>query len=135
MGQCAVDGRRRLRRCVHSPSSVPRISAAATQQPAHEETRKAWVGQVEPEGDVDPVPGAAAAGGWLFPGQVDGHLSPDYVGTLLRRLLGRGYSAHTLRHRFASRAYAGTRDLLAVQNLLGHSKPETTQRYIAPLSR
>jgi len=38
---------------------------------------------------------------------------------------------HTLRHRYASRAYAGTRDLRAVQTLLGHSKPETTLRYTA----
>lgn len=74
--------------------------------------------------------------GYYFPGNVDGHLSPGHVGKLLARLLGsrpgaewRGWSAHTLRHRFASRAYAGERDILAVQRLLGHSKPETTTRY------
>jgi len=73
----------------------------------------------------------AAPAGFLFPGRVDGHVSPGYVGFLLKRLLGDEWSGHTLRHRFASRAYAGTRDLRAVQELLGHSKPETTMRYTA----
>jgi site-specific recombinase XerD len=41
-----------------------------------------------------------------------------------------GWTAHTLRHRFATVAYAGERDLLAVQVLLGHSKPETTRLYV-----
>lgn len=41
-----------------------------------------------------------------------------------------GWTAHTFRHRLATRAYAGTRDLLAVSELLGHSRPETTQRYV-----
>jgi integrase/recombinase XerC len=72
-----------------------------------------------------------AQGGWVFPGQIDGHISPGHVGVVLKRLLGAGYTGHTLRHMFASRAYAGTRDLLAVQTLLGHSKPETTARYTA----
>jgi site-specific recombinase XerC len=30
----------------------------------------------------------------------------------------------------ASVSYAATRDLLAVGEVLGHSRPETTQRYI-----
>ncbi len=67
--------------------------------------------------------------GWVFPGLIDGHLSPGHVSKLLERALPDGWTAHTLRHRFASRAYAGTRDLRAVQTLLGHSKPETTARY------
>ncbi len=67
--------------------------------------------------------------GWAFPGQIDGHLHPQSVSRVLKRLTAPAWSAHTLRHRFASRAYAGTRDLRAVQTLLGHSKPETTARY------
>lgn len=67
--------------------------------------------------------------GWVFPGLIDGHLSAQYVGQRLGRLLGPGWSGHTLRHRFASRAYLVDRDLRAVQTLLGHSKPETTARY------
>ena len=38
---------------------------------------------------------------------------------------------HQLRHRFATRAYSATRDLFAVQRLLGHASPNTTQRYVA----
>lgn len=68
--------------------------------------------------------------GPVFPGQIDGHLSPGHVGVMLSRLLGPGWSAHKLRHRFASRTYAVDRDILAVQRLLGHSTPETTTRYV-----
>lgn len=67
--------------------------------------------------------------GYLFPGKIDGHLSPDRVGHILSQLLGAGWTGHTLRHRFATLGYAEERDLLAVQQLLGHSKPETTARY------
>lgn len=69
--------------------------------------------------------------GYLFPSPRGGHLTAGHVGVLLKRLLGHGWSAHTLRHRFASRVYAQTHNLLAVQELLGHAKPETTRRYTA----
>lgn len=72
--------------------------------------------------------------GFLFPGQHDGHLSAGHVGVLLSRLLGPGWSGHKLRHRFASRGYAGTKDLLAVQKSLGHASPATTIRYTASAS-
>lgn len=68
--------------------------------------------------------------GYLFPGDDDGHLSPRYVGKLLAGLLTEGFTAHTLRHRFATRAYEATHDLLLVQELLGHSSPGTTRRYV-----
>ena len=68
--------------------------------------------------------------GWLFPGRFGGPVTPDYVGRRLSKLLGRGWSAHSLRHRYASTVYAGSRDVLALQKLLGHSSPETTQRYV-----
>ena len=67
--------------------------------------------------------------GWVFPGQVEGHLSPEYVGKLVSRLLPDGWTAHTLRHRFATRAYAHDRDLVTVQELLGHARIETTRIY------
>lgn len=73
-----------------------------------------------------------AASGYLFPGQIDGHLSPAYVSKLVSRALPEGWTAHTLRHRFASRAFIGTgKDIRAVQELLGHASVATTQIYTA----
>lgn len=69
-------------------------------------------------------------GGWVFPNGQGSHLSPGHVTRLVSRALPEGWTAHTFRHRLATRAYAGTRDLLAVSELLGHSRPETTQRYV-----
>lgn len=68
--------------------------------------------------------------GWVFPNGLGGHLSPGHVGRLLSEAMPEGWTAHTLRHRMASTAYAATRDLLAVGAVLGHSRPETTQRYV-----
>jgi integrase/recombinase XerC len=73
--------------------------------------------------------------GYLFPGQIDGHMSPEWVGAVLSRLMPPGYTAHKLRHRFATRGYAGTHDLRAVQEALGHASVATTQRYTAVSSR
>lgn len=68
--------------------------------------------------------------GWLFPGQIDGHLSAAYVSKLVSRALPSGVTAHPLRHRFASAAYLGSdRDIRAVQELLGHASVATTQIY------
>lgn len=70
--------------------------------------------------------------GYLFPGRIDGHLSPAYVGKRIAALLPEGYSMHKLRTRFATRAYHATRDIYAVQHLLGHASPATTQAYVPP---
>lgn len=84
---------------------------------------------------TDPGTGWTVAGtdpGWLFPSDRAGqHLSPDYVGRLITDALPHGWTTHTLRHRFATQAYGAARDLRAVQELLGHAKPETTARYAA----
>lgn len=70
--------------------------------------------------------------GYLFcGGDGTGHLSPQRVGALLSRLMPPGWSAHKLRHRYASRGFAATRNLLAVQQALGHASVATTQRYVA----
>ncbi|UCZ88693.1 tyrosine-type recombinase/integrase [Gordonia sp. WA4-43] len=73
----------------------------------------------------------APRSGYLFPGDDAGHLSPQWVGTLCAEALPGGWTMHTLRHRFATRAYRGTRNLRAVQTLLGHTSVATTQRYTA----
>lgn len=67
--------------------------------------------------------------GWAFPSR-SGHLSAGHVGKLIARALPGAWTAHPLRHRFGTVAYAGSRDLLAVQQLMGHARPETTRRYI-----
>lgn len=69
---------------------------------------------------------------WLFPGLIDGHLSASYVSKIVSRALPQGWTAHTLRHRFASQAYIGSgKDIRAVQELLGHASVATTQIYTA----
>lgn len=70
---------------------------------------------------------------WLFPSRgryADTHLQPVRVGELVNEALPGHWSAHTLRHRFATEAYRTSHDLLLVQTLMGHSKPETTAIYV-----
>lgn len=77
---------------------------------------------------------AALIGGvqdWLFPNGRGGHLAPETVGELCSAALAHGWTLHSARHRFASRAYAATHDLRAIQELLGHASVSTTQRYVA----
>lgn len=71
------------------------------------------------------------ARGYLFPGRFGGHVEESYVGDHISRLLPDGYAAHTLRHRFATTAYAATHDLFVVAELLGHESVETTEHYVA----
>jgi integrase/recombinase XerC len=68
--------------------------------------------------------------GYVFPGDIEGHLSSGYVSKLVSRSLPGGWTAHTLRHRFASTAYSVDSDLRAVQELLGHASIATTQIYV-----
>lgn len=71
-----------------------------------------------------------AAGGYVFPGDDEGHLSARWVGKLVSRLMPPGWSMHTLRHRAASRWYAIDHDLVTTQQLLGHASLATTQAYV-----
>lgn len=73
--------------------------------------------------------------GWLFPGLGGDHITPGAVSRVLSRLLPGAATAHTLRHRFASETYEVCLDLRAVQELLGHSSPNTTARYTAVTDR
>lgn len=76
------------------------------------------------------TPGASP-NGWLFPGHDHGHLTPGWVGTLCSQVMPDVWAMHSLRHRFATKAYRGTRNLRAVQGLLGHSSVAVTERYTA----
>lgn len=76
--------------------------------------------------------------GYLFPGQMDGHLSPRRVGELCSAVLRAqqeegedDWTTHKLRHRFGSRALRNTRDIMAVKTALGHVSVATTQVYCA----
>lgn len=73
----------------------------------------------------------ARGGGWLFPARWgDGHMNVDALGKMIRRAFDGQVGPHRLRHRFATAAYRGTRDLRAVQTLLGHANATTTQLYV-----
>ena len=66
---------------------------------------------------------------YLFP-HGDSHLTPTTIGRIVRKVLPDGYSTHSLRHRFASQVHANSKDLRAVQTLLGHASLGTTQIYV-----
>lgn len=70
----------------------------------------------------------AADDSWTFPGRFTGHASVDWVHDTIHRATG--WPPHALRHRYARRAYTATRDVRAVQALLGHASLATTQRYL-----
>jgi integrase/recombinase XerC len=73
----------------------------------------------------------ACAGGYAFPGAIDGHLSPRRVGELAIEVLPAGWTLHKLRHSFGTRALkvAGG-NVLIVQELMGHASADTTGIYV-----
>lgn len=73
----------------------------------------------------------SARGGWLFPGNDSGHISPGWLGKRIGRALPPGVTPHMLRHRYATTVYRNSGDLRAVQHLLGHASVATTQVYVA----
>lgn len=75
-----------------------------------------------------------AGGGWLFPSAASstGHLTPNYLGTLVATSLrdgGLDATSHQLRHTAATRALQETGDITVAQQLLGHRQLSTTQVY------
>jgi site-specific recombinase XerC len=58
-----------------------------------------------------------------------GHVEADAITKRVKRATG--YGPHSLRHRYATMAYAASHDLRAVQLLLGHASISTTQAYVA----
>lgn len=81
-----------------------------------------------------PLPADLAA--WLemqhgpvFPARHGGTITAAGVGRWYTRHVG--VHPHALRHRYATRAYRSSHDIVAVQQLLGHASVATTQMYIA----
>lgn len=66
--------------------------------------------------------------GAYFPGATSGHLHSQSVHKIIKRVTG--WHPHSLRHAGATAAYQVTRNLRAVQEMLGHSSLATTERYL-----
>jgi integrase len=77
-------------------------------------------------------PYLAGVTGWMFPSPVrpGQPVGVDYVEDRVTRAIG-PYTCHQLRHAAASRWYSRTRDIRAVQLLLGHASVATTQVYVS----
>lgn len=74
---------------------------------------------------------SAGAGGWVFPSPyTDSHVTAEYLGGICSEALGPTCTLHMLRHLFATLAYRRTKDIRAVQELLGHSSLAVTERYV-----
>lgn len=56
-------------------------------------------------------------------------IGPSYVGQLVSKHLPRHWTAHKLRHWFGTHFYRACHDLLLTQEVMGHSRPETTSVY------
>jgi integrase/recombinase XerD len=72
---------------------------------------------------------------WVFATMNGNRLDPRWVRRLIKRERERAgirkdVHPHTLRHTFATDFYAGTRDLVKLQMLLGHADIRTTMVYV-----
>jgi integrase/recombinase XerC len=135
----SADPRARLAIMLAGVCGLRRGELARARRDDLEEDLTGWSLRVVGKGGhvrMVPVPDELAleirsrAAGWLFPSPHGGHLTPHHLGKLVSRHLPDGLTTHTLRHRCGTVAYAETKDLLAVQTLLGHAKPETTAIYV-----
>ena len=66
---------------------------------------------------------------WYFPGRFSGHVHPATIAKWVRPYIA-PYPLHSLRRRAGTNGHRATRDICAVQHLLGHASLETTQRYV-----
>ena len=68
---------------------------------------------------------------YYFPGRSgDGHLHPCTIYKWVRAALGSGWSTHSLRRRAGKQGFERTKDIRAVQGLLGHESLSTTALYV-----
>ncbi|TCD53867.1 integrase [Alloscardovia theropitheci] len=68
--------------------------------------------------------------GFVYPGRWANHVEASYIAKHITAVLDQGYTTHSLRHRYATKMYETTHDILLVSKLLGHESVETTQIYL-----
>ena len=79
----------------------------------------------------EPLLAAQARGGYIFPGRNGWEpITPAALGKRMTRAMDGLTTPHALRRSFATRVYRGSRDVRAVQVLLGHSSLATTSLYL-----
>jgi integrase len=81
------------------------------------------------EAETELIEAIRGADGYLFPGNVDGHIGGRTVACMIRAAT-HGWAPHSLRHRFCNAVYHDSHDLLVTQKASRHASPETTRDYI-----